>query len=111
MPGSGCEQQCLEQDQQDRAGQLTGTREGKPVQTVHLLLTSLHITSEPLLQLVRHWRRIEGWHWIHDTLPHEDVHRYRGQWCRHDGKAANCSAQTAEAGGCFVDPSRFAGGG
>lgn len=69
MPGSGCEHQCLERDQQDRAGQLTGTREGKPFQTVHLLLASLHITSESLLQLVRYWRRIEGWHWIHDTLP------------------------------------------
>ena len=44
----------------------------------HLFLSSLRTTPETLLKLVRNRWRIEGWHWIHDTQLHEDVHRYRG---------------------------------
>ena len=55
-----------------------GTREGKPFQAQHLILTSLRITLEALLRLVRDRWSIEGWHWIRDTKLHEDGHRYRG---------------------------------
>ena len=57
---------------------VSGTREGRPFQATHLLLTSLHTTPEALLQLVRDRWSIEGWHWIRDTQLHEDAQRYRG---------------------------------
>jgi predicted transposase YbfD/YdcC len=56
----------------------TCTRDGKPFQATHLLLTSLRTTPEALLQLVRDRWSIEGWRWIRDTQLHEHAHRYRG---------------------------------
>lgn len=55
----------------------SGTRDGKPFRAMHLFLTSLRITPEALLQLVRDRWSIEGWHWIRDTQLHEDPHRYQ----------------------------------
>jgi hypothetical protein len=57
---------------------VSGTRDGRPFQATHLLLTSLRTTPEALLQLVRNQWSIEDWHWIRDTQLHEDAHRYRG---------------------------------
>jgi predicted transposase YbfD/YdcC len=68
----------------------TCTRDGKPFQATHLLLTSLRTTSEALLQLVRDRWSIEGWHWIRDTQLHEDAHRYRG-----NGAGAMATLRTA----------------
>ena len=56
----------------------TGSRDGKPFQATHLLITRLCTTPEALLQLVRDRWSIEGWHWIRDTQLHEDAHWYRG---------------------------------
>jgi hypothetical protein len=67
-----------------------GPREDKPIRATHLFLTSLRITPEALLQLLRdHWN-IEGWHWITGTQLHEDSHRYRG-----NGAGALASLRTA----------------
>jgi hypothetical protein len=68
----------------------TGSRDGKPFQATHLFLTSLRITPEALLQLVRDRWRIEGWHWIRDSQLHEDDHRYRG-----NGAGAMATLRTA----------------
>jgi len=57
---------------------VSGTRDGRPFQATHLLLTSLRTTPEALLQMVRNQWSIEDWHWIRDTQLHEDAHRYRG---------------------------------
>jgi len=67
-----------------------GTRDGKPFQAPHLFLTSLRTPPEALLQLVRDRWSIEGWHWIRDTLLHEDAHRYRG-----NGAGAMATLRTA----------------
>ena len=56
----------------------SGTRDGKPFQATHLVLTSLRTATGSLLQLVRDRWSIEGWHWIRDTQLHEDAHRYWG---------------------------------
>ena len=52
--------------------------------------TSLLITPEALLQLVRERWSLEGWHWIRDTQLHEDAHRYRG-----NGAGAMATLRTA----------------
>ena len=44
-----------------------GIRDGTPLQTTHLFLTSLRATPEAMLRLGRDLWRIEGWHWIRDT--------------------------------------------
>lgn len=55
-----------------------GTRARRVFQATHLFLTSLRITPEALLQLVRDRWSIACWHWIRDhTQLHEDAHRYR----------------------------------
>lgn len=68
----------------------TGTRNRKPFQATHLLLTSLRTTPEALLQLVRARWSIESWHWIRDTQLHEDAHRYKG-----NGAGVMASLRTA----------------
>jgi hypothetical protein len=47
-------------------------------QAQHLFLTSLRITPETLLQLLRDSWSIVCWHWIFDAQLHDDTHRYRG---------------------------------
>ena len=42
----------------------TGRRDGKAFQATHLFFTSLRITPQALLQLVRDRWSIEGWHSI-----------------------------------------------
>ena len=69
---------------------VTGTRDGKPFQAIHLFITSLRTTPEALLQLVRVRWSIESWHWIRDTQLHEDGHRYRG-----NGAGAMATLRTA----------------
>ena len=68
----------------------TGSRDGKPFQAQHLLLTSLRTTPEALLQLVRDRWSIESWHWIRDTQLHEDARHYRG-----NGAGAMATLRTA----------------
>ena len=67
-----------------------GTRGGKPFQATHLFFTSLRITLEVLLQVLRVRWSIEGWHWIRDAQLHEDAHRYRG-----NGAGVMSTLQTA----------------
>lgn len=57
---------------------VSGKRDGKPTLQRHLFLTSLRTTAKALLQLVRDRWCIESWHWIRDTQPDEDGHRYGG---------------------------------
>jgi predicted transposase YbfD/YdcC len=68
----------------------TGSRDGKPFQATHLFLTSLRITPEALLQLVRDRWSIEGWHWFRDIQLHDDAHRNRG-----NGAGAMATLRTA----------------
>jgi len=59
-------------------GMASGTRYSKHFRATHLFLTSLRTSPKALLRLVRDRWSIEGSHWIRDTQPHEDAHRYRG---------------------------------
>ena len=57
---------------------VSGTLEGRLFAATHHFITSLRITPEALLQLVRDRWSLESWHWIRDTQLREDAHRYRG---------------------------------
>jgi hypothetical protein len=54
------------------------SRDSRPFQAQHLLLTSLRTDPEALLRLVRDRWSIESWHRIRDSQLHEDAHCYRG---------------------------------
>ena len=68
----------------------SGSRDGRPFQATHLLITSLRTSPEALLRLVRERWSIESWHWIRDTQLHEDDHRYKG-----NGAGVMASMRTA----------------
>ena len=56
----------------------TVTRDGKPFKATHWFFTSLRISPEALLRVVRERWSLESWHWIWDTQLREDAHRYCG---------------------------------
>ena len=56
----------------------TGTRDGKPFEATHRLITSLRTTPDALLRLVRQRWSLESWQWIRDTQLRQDDRRYRG---------------------------------
>ena len=97
--GTAAHQGGLDRHQLDPGLTANCSRNGKPLQAAHLACfiqrtsrcdTSLRSTPEALLQLVRERWSIERWHWIRDTQPHEEAHRYKG-----NGAGVMASLRTA----------------
>jgi hypothetical protein len=55
----------------------TGSRNGKPTEQAHYVLTTLRTIPKAMLRLVRQHRNIGNeWHWVRDVQLGQDAHRY-----------------------------------
>jgi predicted transposase YbfD/YdcC len=89
---------------------VTGMHDGKPFQVCQVFLISLRTTPEALLQLVRERWSLESWHWIRDTQPREDDHRYRGNGAGVKASLRTAAFEPAAPGWIRLNPRGPAGG-